>query len=174
MVAQELQGNDVQNALQAVDSLRDDDEAAVLDCSLVSILLVADDYRAAASSSDLLKSVHNLGKEGIARHYQQDWHAFINEGKRPVLELSGEDAFAVHVRDFLDLQGAFQARGRLVATTHQEQTFFLEEDVARQRKKFLVLLQNLADLIRKAFEGFDDFLSAFAHTYAVFAKLQCH
>ena len=75
-----------------------------------SSVLVANDDRLRLARGDLRVRGLHLGVERVLRHHDDYGHVLIDERERPVLELAGEDALGVHVRDFLDLERTLQAR----------------------------------------------------------------
>jgi hypothetical protein len=99
MVAQELEGNDVKDALEAVDSGRDEDglvaAAGVLVCAATDgrIVAIADNDGSALTSGDLGECRLNFWIEGIASHDEDDGHVFIDESQRTVLEFTSEDTY---------------------------------------------------------------------------------
>ena len=156
MVRDELEGQDGEDAAEAVDNGRNLDRADALERGRVALHaqpatlpafsvrivisfrhasyahahLGADDDRAALARHDLLERVHRFLHvpaaapsrrvmtgmqdwaapaartlylvEAVARHEQHHRHGLVDEGERAVLELAGQDALAVQVRNLFD------------------------------------------------------------------------
>lgn len=108
MVTEQLERDDVQDTLQAIDGLGHANRLAALGDALV--VLVADDDRLGLARGDLRKGRLHLGVERILRHDDDHGHVLVDQGQGTVLELAGEDTLGVHVRDFLDLECTLQTR----------------------------------------------------------------
>ena len=65
-----------------------------------------------------------------------------------MLQLSGLDALAVHVGQLLDLEGALQAGGEVVAAAHDQQGALLVEG-AGDLEDLVVLVKNLREKLSK-------------------------
>ena len=98
VVAEELEGNDVENALETVDSPGYDDRLVLPAIVFVSavidswVILAADDDGGTLSSGDLGQGVLNLGVQRVARHDNDYRHVLVNQRQRAVLQLAGENA----------------------------------------------------------------------------------
>jgi hypothetical protein len=90
VVAKQLQRDDIQNALEAVHSARDDDlaPAGLLERRVV---VAADDDRLPLARGDLRQGGLDLGIERIASHDDDHRHILVDERERAVFEFSGED-----------------------------------------------------------------------------------
>ena len=73
-----------------------------------------------------------------------DPEVFIDHRQGAVLELPGHDAFAMHVRQLLDLQRAFQAGRKVESSTHDEQRLLLVDIVSDLRDR-VVQLEDFSD-----------------------------
>lgn len=91
MVAQQLQGNDVQQSLQAVNRLRHSDRLRV--GGDVLVILVAENDGLGLARGDLRESVLDLGVERVLGHDDEHGHVLVNQGKRAVLEFTGKDSW---------------------------------------------------------------------------------
>lgn len=132
MEGQELQGDDTEDSLQTVHSVRQLDGVVGHLTDLRVVLATKDDgptlmervtsknisqlgkgsgvfpsacrsvrgtYR---SSGDLLQSILALGVAGVSHDDHDHRHVFVYKCQRAVLQLPGQDALRVHVRDLLD------------------------------------------------------------------------
>ncbi len=104
VITQQLQRDNVQEALQAVHCLWHADRFATAWNALI-IFTAYDDWLC-LPCGDLRERRLHLGVERILCHDDDNGHVFVNESKRSVLELSGKDAFRMHVGNFFDLQSA--------------------------------------------------------------------
>ena len=86
MVAEQLERNDVQQALKAVNSPRQADGLRALRDAFVS--LITDDDGLGFASRDLRKRGLHLGIEGILGHDDDDGHILVHQCKWSVLELT--------------------------------------------------------------------------------------
>jgi len=125
VVAEELEWDDVEETLQAINRSRNTDSLGVLADRV--IIFVAHDDRLAFTSGDLSECGLDLGVEGVAGHDDDDGHVLVNECERSVLELSSEDTFAMSIADFLDLQGTLKAGSVLISTAHDKQRLGVDQ-----------------------------------------------
>jgi hypothetical protein len=109
MITQQLQRYNIQQPLQTVHRPRHPDRRRSLRDVLVS--LVAKHDRLRLARRDLCERRLHLRVERVLGHDDDDRHVFIHQRQGSVLELAGEDAFRVHVGDFFDFEGAFEAGG---------------------------------------------------------------
>lgn len=100
---QELQGDDTEDALQTVHSMWELDGPVGISGHFGVVLATQDDGPT-RSGSDLLQSVLALSVAGIFHDDHDDWHVFVYECQRSMLQLTSQDAFWVHVGDLLDFQ----------------------------------------------------------------------
>ena len=107
VVREQLQRNDVQDTLQAIDRLRHPDGLHTRRDRL--IVLMADNNRLRLPCRDLRKRRLDLGVQRILSHDDDHRHVFVDEREGTVLQLAGEDTLGVHVRNFLDLESTLQA-----------------------------------------------------------------
>jgi hypothetical protein len=97
MVTEQLERDNVQDTLQAVDGLRDQNSLVATAAILIetinegSVIVAADDDGCSLSGGHLGKGRLYLGVEGVTGHDDDDGHVLINQSKRTVLELSGKD-----------------------------------------------------------------------------------
>jgi len=89
VVAEELERNDVQQTLQAVDSLGDTNGAGRRRDGFIT--LVAEHNRLGLARGDLSKGVLNLGVQRVLGHDDNDRHVLVNESERAVLEFTREN-----------------------------------------------------------------------------------
>lgn len=109
VVAEQLQRDDVQQALQAVDGLRHADGFDVGRDSVV--ILVADDDGLRLARGDLRECGLHLGEIRVTGHDDDDGHVLVDEGKGTVLQFAGQDTLRMHVADFLDFERTLEAGG---------------------------------------------------------------
>jgi len=90
VVAEQLQWDDVEDPLKAIDCARDYNlaPAGLLERRVV---LTADDDWLSLAGGNLRKGRLNLGVERVACHDDDHRHVLVNEGERAVLEFAGED-----------------------------------------------------------------------------------
>ena len=113
VVAQELQGNDIEQSLQTVDGPWNADRLRVPQESRV-VVVVANDHRSCLSRSDLRKRGLDFGEERIPGHDNDDRHVFIDQRERAVLEFSGKDTcvrVSVLVEISLDIDKTYPPNG---------------------------------------------------------------
>ena len=70
--------------------------------------LISHQNDATTACGDFLHIGDCLFKDRIMRRDDDDGHGFINQGNRPMLQLASGIAFRVDVRDFFQLQRAFE------------------------------------------------------------------
>lgn len=127
MVAQNLERDNVQQALEAVDGLGHPDSLDA--CGDTVVARVAQDNGLRLARGDLGKGGLDLGVERVLGHDDDHGHILVDQGERTVLELSSEDTWSldqhnklekdvskeltlrVHIADFLDLECTLQASG---------------------------------------------------------------
>ncbi len=133
MVGEQLQGNDRQNALQTVHRVGNGQRPVAVPLLLavlrhvplrLGVALLHDEDGVAAPGEHLLEGVDALRVDGVAHHHHDDGHRLVDQGQRAVLQLAGENALRVHVRQLLDLQGA-------LCNTKEEKI------IKKQKKQFL-------------------------------------
>jgi len=108
MVAKELERNDVKETLKSIHGLGNADSGRVRGDALITVITKND--RPSLTSSDLSECRLNLGVQGILCHDDNDRHVLINERKRTMFEFASKNTLRVHITDFLNLEGTFQAR----------------------------------------------------------------
>lgn len=200
VVRQELQRNDVDQTLQAVDSAGDTD-GPILGINGVVLFVANNDWKNAKSrsrmrnfgslkrqvaesierltgltlsGSHLGQSALNLGVERILSHDEDDGQVLVDQGKRSVLELSSKDTLRVHIRNLLDFQSSLETGGELVASAHDQQRLFLCERLLGQLLQSLVLHQDGLDLSGNVVQSVDNLLSALLLGNGVIRKLESH
>lgn len=89
VVAQELEGNNVQQALETVDGSGNADGLDALGDTLIT--LIAENDGLGLAGGDLGKGGLDLGVERVLGHDDDDGHVLINEGKGTMLQLSSKD-----------------------------------------------------------------------------------
>lgn len=94
MVRQQLKGNDVQQALQAVDRLGNTDRLGTGRDAVVT--LVANDDRLSLARGNLGERRLHLGEEGVTGHDDDYRHVFVNERERAVLKFTSKDTWQMH------------------------------------------------------------------------------
>lgn len=95
VIGEQLQRDDVQQALQAVDGLGHADRLAAL--GNAPVVLVADDDWLCLARGDLRVRGLHLGVERVLCHDDDNGHVLVNERKGAVLQLAGKDTLGVHV-----------------------------------------------------------------------------
>jgi hypothetical protein len=90
VVTEELEWDDVQQALQTVHSFGDTNGLGVFGDTLVTFIAYNDGLGFAGS--DLGKGGLNLRVERVASHDDDDWHVFVNQSERAVFQFTGKDA----------------------------------------------------------------------------------
>ena len=123
VVGEQLHGDDGEDALERVHRAGHLQVAVVVfGPSLgLGVAALADEDGAAVAGRDLLQRVHALGVDPVPHEDHDDGHSGVDEGERPVLQLSCLDPLAVHVRQLFHLERAFQAGGEVEAATHDQQ-----------------------------------------------------
>lgn len=172
MVGDELEGDDGEDALEAVGGLGDADGLELGLDGVVSV--VADDDGLAFPGRDLLQGRLDLGVQRVLGHHQHHGHVLVNQRKGAVLQLTRQDTLRVHVGHLFDLEGAFQACGVLVATPHDQQALLVEESILDELLKSLVGVEHLLDLLGEDLELVDDLVAAVGHADAILAELDGH
>ena len=89
MIAEQLQGNDIEQTLETVDGLRHADSLDILGNALVTF--VAYDNGLRLAGSDLGESRLDLGVERVTCHDDDHGHVLVDKRERTVLELSSEN-----------------------------------------------------------------------------------
>ena len=89
MVAEKLQGDNVEQTLEAVDALRHADLLNILRDTLITF--IADDDGLGLARSDLGEGRLDLGIERVTCHHNDHRHVLIDKRKGSVFQLSGED-----------------------------------------------------------------------------------
>jgi hypothetical protein len=158
MVGQELERNDGQDALQAVDGLRDP-EALLAQLGHLGIVLVANDDGVAAARMHLAERVQTLELARVVHDDHADGHVLVDHGERTMLQLARQDALRVHVGELLDLERALQARGEVEATAHDEQRL-LGVQLVRNLLDLLVHGEHTLDLTGQLLQAQEDLLAA--------------
>lgn len=161
VVAEQLKRDDVEQSLETINRLGHTNRLAAL--RDIQVVLVANDDRLSLASRNLRVRGLDLGVKRVLGHDDDNRHILVDESERTVLELSGEDALGVHVRDFLDLECAFQACGVLVTATHDEETPLVGEDAPGELLQAAVAFEDGLDLGRQRVQSFDDLLATFLH-----------
>lgn len=91
MIREKLKRYDVDNALEAVYTLRDTNSLVLHGNAVVTF--IADDNWLPMSGSDLGKRVLYLGVQGILSHNDYDREALIYKSERSMLKFPSENAF---------------------------------------------------------------------------------
>ena len=91
MITKQLQGDDVEQTLEAVDRLRHADSLDVLRDTFV--VIVAYDNGLCLAGSDLGEGRLDLGIKRVTCHDDDHGHVLIDKRKRTVLQLPGEDTW---------------------------------------------------------------------------------
>jgi len=89
VVAQNLKRDDVQQPLQAINSLGNADRLGTQRDTIVA--LIAQNDGLGLPGSDLRERRLDLGIQRVLGHDDNDGHVFVNQRKRSVLELASED-----------------------------------------------------------------------------------
>ncbi len=140
--------------MQAVHGARHADRLRVL--REVSVALAADDDRCALRAVICDSALFHLRVQRVARHDDDHRHVLVDERERAVLELAGEDALRVHIRDRLDLERALETCRVLEAAAEDEQTARVGEYRRRERLEGLVRLEHLLDLAGRRVKTVDE------------------
>lgn len=82
VVAEQLHGDDGQEALQTVDGLRHSQDPRRVGRRQPSVAFIRDHNRGAFTRRHLLQSRLDLGVKRILRHDQNDRHIFVNQSQR--------------------------------------------------------------------------------------------
>lgn len=172
VVREELERDDVDQTLQAVDGLGDTDGLVVLDEAVITA--VANDDGLTLAGRDLLERALDLGVERVAGHDKNNGHVLVDQGKGTVLELTSQNTLTVHVRDFLDLERTLEAGRVLVSTAHEEQAALLGKGITSEGLQVDVLGEDFLDMARQAVETINDLLATFRHRHAVLGELDGH
>lgn len=98
----------------------------------------------------------------------------VDEGQGTVLELPRENSLRVHVRELFDLERGLEARGVLVAATHDEQRALLAQRRICERLVLAVVLEDLLDLAGELVEAVDDGVATGRERDAVLRELDRH
>lgn len=94
MITQQLQWDDVQNTLQAIDRLRNADRLVLGGGGGDQwIVLATDDDGFTLASGDLSERGLNFGIKRVAGHDENDGHVLVDERQRTVLEFSSENTY---------------------------------------------------------------------------------
>ena len=119
VIREQLQGDDVDQRLQAVAHLGNlDDHVFVRGEFVQRIIVFADDQDAArVASAKLLDDGLLLEVGGIARGDDDQRKGLVDQRQRTVFHLTCQDAFRVKKGDFFHLQGAFEGGGVVVTPT---------------------------------------------------------
>lgn len=192
MVAKQLQRDDIQDPLKAVDSARDYNlaPAGLLERRVV---IAADDDWLPLAGGNLREGRLDLGVERIAGHDDDYWHVLVDERERAVLEFTSEDTcrcaillvpitrliserrtLRVQITNFLDLEGTLKASSILESTTHDKQR---ARDLERFRCELLeglVLVEDGSDLLREGMKTRDDLIAAFGERDTILRQLERH
>jgi hypothetical protein len=170
--------------LKAVDGLGNFEDFAG---ELLGLLVagLADDDRLTATRLHLLDGVDGLHVDAVAHHNHDDWHEIVDEGEWSVLQLSGHDSLAMHVRQLFHFlrrfhekpagfrskstyQRSLHASGEVVAAAHDQQALLLVQ-VAGDVQNLRVELQHFLDLFVEFTESCEDFLATSLEGDAVLA-----
>lgn len=172
MVTEQLEWDDVENTLEAVDGLWDTNRLRLLRHGRV--IFIADDDRLRLACGNLGKGILHLRVKRVTRHDDNHRHVLINECEWAVLELSGKDTLGVHIADLLDLERALETRRVLQSTTKDEQRARVRELGSRKLLERLVVLEHLYDLAWQSMQTVNDLLAALSQGHAVLRKLDGH
>jgi hypothetical protein len=145
-VGHELQRNDIDQTLQAVDIAGNLDLVSLVTWEL-GVVLVANDDGPSAAGNDLLVSVERLGEDVVAGKNHDNGQVLVNKCKNTVLELSRHDSLAMKVGDFLDLKSTLKGSGVLRTTAKEQQALLVLELLAKLLDG-LVELEHLLELLR--------------------------
>ena len=91
MIAEQLQGDDVEQTLEAVDSLRHADSLDIL-CDTIVTFVTYDDGMCLAGGN-LGEGRLDLGIKRVTCHDDDDGHVLIDKRERAMLQLPGEDTW---------------------------------------------------------------------------------
>lgn len=89
VVAEQLERNDVKQALETVNGLGDANGLRVGGDSFISF--VTEDNRLGLAGGDLSECRLHLGVQRILGHDNDDGHILVNEGQRTVFQFTGKD-----------------------------------------------------------------------------------
>jgi len=89
MVTEQLQGYDIEQALEAVDSLRHADRLDILGDSLVTFVAYHDGL--CLAGGNLGEGGLDLGVKRVTCHDDDYGHVLVDKGERTVLQLPSED-----------------------------------------------------------------------------------
>jgi hypothetical protein len=89
MVAEQLQRDNVEQTLEAVDRLRHSDLLNILRDTLIT--LIAYDDGLSLARSNLGERRLDLGVEGVTCHHNDHRHVLVDKRKRTVFQLPSED-----------------------------------------------------------------------------------
>lgn len=143
-VGHELERDDVDETLQAVDVAGDLDLVGLVSGEL-GIVLVADDDGSSAAGNDLLVGIERLGEDVVTGKDHDNGEVLVNQSKDTVLELSRHDGLAMEVGDFLDLESTLKRGGVLRATAEEQERLLVLEPLA-ELLDGLVELEHLLEL----------------------------
>lgn len=93
VVAENLERNDVQQALKAVDGLGNTNCLDVGGDGIVT--LVAKDDGLGLAGSDLSERRLDLGVERVLGHDDDNWHVLVDQSKGTVLELASQNTYRI-------------------------------------------------------------------------------
>jgi hypothetical protein len=91
MVRKNLQGDNIQQSLQAIDSFRDTDRLAVGRNGIIT--LITEDDRLRLARGDLSIRGLYFRVKRILSHDNYDGHVLINKGERAVLQFASKDTY---------------------------------------------------------------------------------
>jgi hypothetical protein len=91
MIAEQLQGDDVEQTLETVDCLRHADSLDIL-CDAF-VIFVAYDNGMCLAGSNLGEGRLDLGIKRVTCHDDDHGHVFIDKGERAVLQLASENTW---------------------------------------------------------------------------------
>ena len=192
MVAKQLQWDDIQDPLKAVDSARNYNLAPA---SLLErrVVIAADDDWLPLAGGNLGEGRLDLGVERIAGHNDDYWHVLVDERERTVLEFTSEDTcrcvvllvpitgliserrtLRVQITNFLDLEGSLEASSILESTTHDKQRAGDLERFRGELLEGLVLVEDGSDLLREGMKTRNDLVAAFSERDTILRKLERH
>lgn len=89
MITEQLQGDDIEQALEAVDCLRHADLLDILRDSLITFIAYHDGL--CLAGGNLGKGRLDLGIKRVTRHDDDHGHVLVDKRERTVLQLASED-----------------------------------------------------------------------------------
>mmetsp|Transcript_13690 Transcript_13690/g.41355 ORF Transcript_13690/g.41355 Transcript_13690/m.41355 type:complete len:716 (+) Transcript_13690:749-2896(+) len=155
VVAQQLQGHDVDHRLHELLHLRHlDEQAALCGGGLQQfVALVGEHNEPRVTRTQLLDHTHHLAVAGAVGGDDDDGHGLVHKRQGAVLHLTRQHTLAVDERHLLDLEGGLEGSGVVVAAPeHQHAGLALQ--VLRHLAHAPVQGQRAADDVRQLLQSF--------------------